>query len=317
MTPGAPPTTPPTERRNPRTTDIDTRGSGDVLRLILAEDEHAVRAALAAADDLARAVDATHERLRRGGRVHYFGAGASGRLAVLDATEITPTFGAPRELFTAHFAGGAAAVADSSIDREDAADAGAADAAGLDGSSTAVGITASGSTPYVAGALRAARAAGALTVLVTCNPAAPLRGDADIAVVADTGPEALTGSTRLKAGTATKVVLNAFSTTLMIKAGRTYGNLMVGLVATNAKLDVRAVALLAEATGADDDTCRSALSDAGGRIPEALVRLLTGCPPERARAALSADPSVRAAVAALSAPDPRGSFARPDGPKRG
>lgn len=242
MTPG----TSPTEHRNPRTVDIDTRSSRDMLGLIIAEDEHAVRAAAAAADELARAVDETHERLRRGGTVHYFGAGASGRLAVLDATEITPTFGVPRELFTAHFAGGTAAVADSSVDREDSADLGAADAAGLDARSVAVGITASGSTPYVAGALRAARAAGALTVLVTCNPAAPLRELADIAVVADTGPEALTGSTRLKAGTATKVILNAFSTALMIKAGRTYGNLMVGLVATNAKLRARAAALRAD-----------------------------------------------------------------------
>ncbi|WP_188195026.1 N-acetylmuramic acid 6-phosphate etherase [Nonomuraea sp. SYSU D8015] len=290
---------PPTERRNPRTAAIDTLASGDVLGLLLDEDARAVEAARAATGPLARAVDETHLRLGRGGRVHYFGAGASGRLAVLDATEITPTFGVARDLFTAHFAGGAAAITDSSVDREDAEPLGAADARALGDDDVAVGITASGSTRYVAGALRTARAAGALTVLVTCNPDAPLRDLADIVVVADTGPEALTGSTRLKAGTATKVLLNAFSTALMIKAGRTYGNLMVGLVATNAKLGERAVRLLAEATGEDAATCRAALAEADGRIPEALVRLLTGCPPEPARAALDAHPGVRAAVAAL------------------
>ncbi|SEG82996.1 N-acetylmuramic acid 6-phosphate etherase [Nonomuraea solani] len=291
---------PPTERRNPRTRDIDTLESAGVLGLLLDEDARAVEAARAATGPLARAVDETHLRLARGGRVHYFGAGASGRLAVLDATEITPTFGAPGGLFTAHFAGGPEALTDSSIDREDAGALGAADAAGVGAADVAVGITASGSTAYVVGALRGARAAGALTVLVTCNPGAAAGDLAEIVVVADTGPEALTGSTRLKAGTATKVILNAFSTALMIKAGRTYGNLMVGLVATNAKLAERAVSLLAEASGQDAETCRAALADASGDIPGALVRLLTGCSPERARAALGEHPGVRAAVAALN-----------------
>ncbi|WP_327105931.1 N-acetylmuramic acid 6-phosphate etherase [Nonomuraea glycinis] len=290
---------PPTERRNPRTGDIDAQDSTGVLALLLDEDARAVEAARAATGRLAEAVDETHARLARGGRVHYFGAGASGRLAVLDATEITPTFGAPPELFTAHFAGGPQALTDSSIDREDAGALGTADAGGVGAADVAVGVTASGSTAYVIGALRGARAAGALTVLVTCNPDAAARDLADIVVVADTGPEALTGSTRLKAGTATKVILNAFSTALMIKAGRTYGNLMVGLVATNTKLAERAVSLLMEASGTDEATCRAALADASGRIPEALVRLLTGCPAERARAALVQYSGVRAAVAAL------------------
>ncbi|MCG5217998.1 N-acetylmuramic acid 6-phosphate etherase [Streptosporangium sp. KLBMP 9127] len=290
---------PPTERRNPRTADIDTMETRDVLRLLREEDARAVEAVGAATGRLAQAVDEAHRRLVLGGTVHYFGAGASGRLAVLDATEITPTFGVPRDLFTAHFAGGLAAVTDSSADHEDSAELGAADAAALDETSVAIGITASGSTPYVAGALRAARAAGALTVLVTCNPDAPLRELAEISVVAATGPEALTGSTRLKAGTATKVILNSFSTALMIKAGRTYGNLMVGLVATNAKLRERAVSLLADATGDDEATCRTALTEAGGQVPEALVRLLAGCSPAQARTALGTHPGVRAAVAAL------------------
>ncbi|MFD1543468.1 N-acetylmuramic acid 6-phosphate etherase [Nonomuraea guangzhouensis] len=291
---------PPTERRNPRTADIDTLESREVLRLLQEEDARAVEAVGAAIDPLAQAVDEAHLRLSRGGTVHYFGAGASGRLAVLDATEITPTFGVARELFTAHFAGGPAAVGDSSVDREDSEELGAADAEVLDETSVAIGITASGSTPYVAGALRVARSAGALTVLVTCVPDAPLRELAEITVVAATGPEALTGSTRLKAGTATKVILNAFSTALMIKSGRTYGNLMVGLVATNGKLAERAVRLLVEATGEDEASCRAVLTDAGGNIPEALVRLLTGCSPDQARSALERHPGVRAAVAALA-----------------
>ncbi|TDD19622.1 N-acetylmuramic acid 6-phosphate etherase [Nonomuraea diastatica] len=290
---------PPTERRNPRTAGIDALESGDVLRLLLEEDARAVEAARAATGQLALAVAETHRRLGRGGSVHYFGAGASGRLAVLDATETTPTFGVARDLFTAHFAGGPAALTDPSADHEDGEALGAADAGVLDEASVAIGITASGSTPYVAGALRAARAAGALTVLITCNPDAPLRELAEIGVVADTGPEALTGSTRLKAGTATKVLLNAFSTALMIKEGRTYGNLMVGLVATNAKLAERSVSLLAEATGLDAAACRTALAESDGRIPETLVRLLTGCSPGQARVALGANPGVRAAVAAL------------------
>ncbi|MEV4354723.1 N-acetylmuramic acid 6-phosphate etherase [Nonomuraea sp. NPDC049625] len=294
-----PPVAPPTESRNPRTADIDTLESADVLRLLLDEDATAVAAARAAATALSLAVDEAYLRLGRGGRVHYFGAGASGRLAVLDATEITPTFGVARGLFTAHFAGGPGALTDSSVDREDAEELGAADAGALAENDLAIGITASGTTPYVAGALRVARAAGARTVLITCNPAAPLRDLAGILVVADTGPEALTGSTRLKAGTATKVLLNAFSTALMIKSGRTYSNLMVGLVATNAKLEQRAVNLLVEATGEDAAACAAALAEADGRIPEALVRLLTGCTPGQAREALAAHPGVRAAVAAL------------------
>ncbi|NED96224.1 N-acetylmuramic acid 6-phosphate etherase [Phytoactinopolyspora alkaliphila] len=289
----------PTERRNPRTASIDTVSTAEMLQLMNDEDAHAVRAAGAAAQQLAKAVDAAHQRLSRGGAVHYFGAGASGRLALLDASEVTPTFGAPPELFTAHFPGGARAVADSSIDHEDAADLGTADAADLDTSSVAVGVTASGGTAYVGGALKAANSAGALTILLTCNPAASLRAAADISVVADTGAEALTGSTRLKAGTATKILLNSFSTALMIKSGRTYGNLMVGLVATNAKLRERAVAVLREATGEDATACRQALSDNGGEVPPALVCLLTGCTPERARAALAMHPGIRRAITAV------------------
>lgn len=289
----------PTEARNPRTVGIDTVNTQEIIGLLQNEDARAVHAASAASAQLAAAVDEAGARLRRGGRVHYFGAGASGRLAVLDATEVTPTFGAAPELFTAHFPGGVAALADSTLDLEDADTLGERDAGELGPDDVAVGVTASGSTAYVAGALRVARRAGALCVLITCNPQAALLQACNLPVVADTGPEAITGSTRLKAGTATKVLLNSFSTALMIGAGRTYSNLMVGLVATNDKLRDRSVGLLVEASGQPRERCTTALEEAGGGVEAALVSLLAGASVERARQVLAEYGGVRAAVAAL------------------
>ncbi|WP_017609000.1 N-acetylmuramic acid 6-phosphate etherase [Nocardiopsis xinjiangensis] len=289
----------PTEARNPRTVDIDTVATQEIIGLLQNEDARAVHAASAASAQLAAAVDAAGVRLRSGGRVHYFGAGASGRLAVLDATEVTPTFGADPELFTAHFPGGAAALADSTLDLEDADTLGEQDAGALGPGDVAVAVTASGSTAYAAGALRAARGTGALCVLVTCNPQAALLQACDLPVVADTGPEAITGSTRLKAGTATKVLLNSFSTALMVGAGRTYSNLMVGLVATNDKLRDRSVGLLVEASGQPRRHCTAALEEAGGRVEAALVSLLAEAPVERAHRVLAEHGGVRAAVTAL------------------
>ncbi|GHD29889.1 N-acetylmuramic acid 6-phosphate etherase [Nocardiopsis kunsanensis] len=289
----------PTEARNPRTVGIDTVGTQEIIGLLQNEDAHAVEAASAASDRMAAAVDGAGARLRRGGRVHYFGAGASGRLAVLDATEVTPTFGADPELFTAHFPGGPAALADSTLDLEDADTLGERDAGQLRPDDVAVGVTASGSTAYVAGALRAARRSGALRVLITCNPQAALLQACDLPVVAHTGPEAITGSTRLKAGTATKVLLNSFSTALMVGAGRTYSNLMVGLVATNDKLRERSVGLLVEASGQPRERCAAALEEAGGGVEAALVSLLAGTPVRRAHQLLAEHGGVRAAVAAL------------------
>lgn len=291
---------PSTEDRNPRTVHLDQLPSDGVIEALLAEDATAIDAARAAAPALAAAVDAALARVARGGRVHYFGAGASGRLAVLDATEATPTFGTPPGFFTAHFPGGAAAFGDSTLDYEDAADAGYADAAPLRGDDVAVGLTASGSTAYVAGALRRARSAGALTVLVACNPDAPLAALADVAVLAATGPEAVTGSTRLKAGTATKVLLNAFSTALMVRSGRTYSNLMVNLVATNEKLHARAVRIVAMATELDPDRSAAVLDRAGGDVPLALVHALSGRPLDECRSALSNGGGVRTALARLA-----------------
>jgi len=280
--------TSPTEQRNPRTLAIDAVGTSEILQMLNNEDARVAGAVSAVIPELTKAVDAAVEAVRGGGRVHYFGAGTSGRLAVLDAAELLPTFHVPDGLVVAHHAGGMEALLRAVENVEDSEEGGAADAAAVTGQDLVVGLAASGSTPYVAGALKAARAAGATTVLVTSNPDAPLAPLADVVIAADTGPEVIAGSTRLKAGTAQKMILNAFSTTLMIKLGRTWSNLMVDLVATNKKLRGRMLRILAEATGADEDACETALAAADGELKPALVHLLTGTPIAGARAALEA-----------------------------
>jgi len=289
-----------TEQRNPATVLLDAVDTRRMLEMILAEDFHAVTAVAAVTGQLAEVVDEVTLRLARDGTVHYFGAGASGRLAMLDATEMTPTFGVRPELFQAHFPGGAEALLDSTIDLEDADALGYQDASALDSHSVAVGISASGKTPYVRGALRRAREVGSLSVVITCNPRARLREYADVCVVADTGPEALMGSTRLKAGTATKVILSAFSTALMVRAGHTYSNLMVGLSATNDKLRDRAVAILAEGSSKSIEICRETLKSSGDDIPIALIMLISGCALPVAQEHYSRSGTVRGAVDAIS-----------------
>src|SRR5689334_9469662 len=239
--------------------------------MVNAEDASVAGAVSVVLPQLAEAVDLAVEAVRRGGRVHYFGAGTSGRLAVLDAAELLPTFHVPDGLVVAHHAGGMEALLRAVENVEDSEQGGADDAAPVTARDIAIGLAASGSTPYVAGALKAARAAGAATVLITSNPEAPLAPLADIVIAADTGPEVIAGSTRLKAGTAQKMILNAFSTTLMIKLGRTWSNLMVDLVATNKKLRGRMLRILGEATGADADGCEAALAAADGALKRAVV----------------------------------------------
>jgi N-acetylmuramic acid 6-phosphate etherase len=295
--------TSPTEQRNPRTLAIDAVGTSEILQLLNNEDALVAGAVSAVIPELTKAVDAAVEAVRGGGRVHYFGAGTSGRLATLDAAELLPTFHVPDGLVVAHHAGGTEALLRAVENVEDSEEGGARDAAAVTGQDLVVGLAASGSTPYVAGALKAARAAGATTVLVTSNPDAPLAPLADVVVAADTGPEVIAGSTRLKAGTAQKMILNAFSTTLMIKLGRTWSNLMVDLVATNKKLRGRMLRILGEATGADPDACESALAEADGELKPALVHLLTGSPIAEARAALeAAHGRVATALTTLGAP---------------
>ena len=295
--------TSPTEQRNPRTLAIDAVGTSEILQMLNNEDARVAGAVSAVIPELTKAVDAAVEAVRGGGRVHYFGAGTSGRLAVLDAAELLPTFHVPDGLVVAHHAGGMEALLRAVENVEDSEDGGATDAAAVTGQDLVVGLAASGSTPYVAGALKAARAAGPTTVLVTSNPDAPLAPLADVVIAADTGPEVIAGSTRLKAGTAQKMILNAFSTTLMIKLGRTWSNLMVDLVATNAKLRGRMLRILAEATGADEAACEAALAEADGELKPALVHLLTGSPVAQARAALdAAHGRVATALAELGTP---------------
>lgn len=297
---------PVTELRNERTMQIDTVGTLDLLRMLNAEDAMVAPAVAATLPVLAEVVDQAAVRLRAGGGVHYFGAGSSGRIGVLDAAEVVPTFGTDPGIFVAHQAGGESAVAQAIEGAEDLQSLGAATASGLTRADVAVGLTASGRTPYVAGALGAARAAGALTVLISSNLAAPLAELADYSLLADTGPEAIAGSTRLKAATAEKMILNSLSTAVMIRLGRTYSNLMVSLSGTNEKLRRRQVVILMEASGAAESTCRAELERCGGDLRQAMLCLLAGLAPEAAaRALAAADGSVRRALAAAGGPGPR------------
>jgi N-acetylmuramic acid 6-phosphate etherase len=276
----------PTEQRNPDTVDLDLLPTADLLRVINAEDQRVAPAVQRAVPELTRAVDTAVEVLRAGGRVHYFGAGTSGRIASMDAAELGPTFGLEPGRVVAHQAGGPGALETALEDVEDDAGSGSAAAGSLGPGDCAVGLTASGRTPYAAGALRQARENGAATVLVSANPRAEIAALADVHVCVDTGPEVLAGSTRMKAGTAQKLVLNAFSTAVMVRLGRTYSNLMTSVVAKNAKLNGRMVTILAEASGCDVETCTRVLAESENDLRLALVQLLADVDRERAGEAL-------------------------------
>ncbi|EME64231.1 MULTISPECIES: N-acetylmuramic acid 6-phosphate etherase [Amycolatopsis] len=291
----------PTEQRNPRTTDIDLMSTMGILGAINAEDRRVPEAVAAVLPQVARAVDFAVEALRSGHRVHYFGAGTSGRLATLDAAELVPTFNVPSDWFIAHHAGGARALRQAVEDAEDNAKAGAAEVAeSVAPGDFVLGLTASGRTPYVLGALAAASRRGARTALVSGNPAAVTPPGVDVLIAVDTGPEAIAGSTRMKAGTAQKIILTAFSTATMIKLGRTYSNLMVSMRATNAKLRGRTIRILREATGMSMADCSDALTEADGDLKVALVHLLSGEDVASAAKALTAsDGHVRKALDSL------------------
>lgn len=291
----------PTERRLEASARLDALASVDVLRLLNEHDGVAVDAVAAILPQLAEVVDVAADRFRRGGNVHYFGAGTSGRLGVLDAAELLPTFNLEAGRVVAHIAGGADAILNAVEDAEDSDAEGRAAAAGVTADDVVFGLAASGNTPYVGGALAAARDAGAHTVLVSSNPYATLGPLADTNIVLDTGPEVLTGSTRLKAATAEKLVLNGFSTALMIAVGRTWSNLMVSVVATNDKLRRRTVRILEEAAGLDPDAARELLRASDGQLKTALVAALADTEVERARTLLADHAgSVRDALAAAS-----------------
>ena len=278
-----------TEERNPLTRDIDTLPTLDMLNLINAEDQ---KVALAVRDELPKitaAVDAITARMQRGGRLIYMGAGTSGRLGVLDASECPPTFGTPADLVVGLIAGGLTALTDAVEGAEDDPEGGAADIAELDANENdcVIGIAASGHTPYAFGGLQEAKKRGALTVSLTCNRPSPLEELAEIGIAPVVGPEVISGSTRLKAGTAQKMVLNMISTAVMIRLGKTYTNLMVDVQPTNAKLRQRARRIVAEATGLNLEQATKILQACGGEVKTAIVAVLADVPPEVARQRLN------------------------------
>lgn len=278
-----------TERANPQTADIDTQSSLGIVTLINDQDAAVAPAVRRELVHIAQAVDVIVERLQRGGRLFYLGAGTSGRLGVLDASEMPPTFSVSPDLVQGYIAGGDAALRRSIEGAEDDMAAGAhtVQGAGVTEADVVVGIAASGTTPWVLGAIAEARQRGAATVALTCAPDSPLACSADIAIAPVVGPEVIAGSSRMKAGTAQKMVLNMLSTATMIHLGKVYGNLMVDVQPTNAKLRRRAVQILQEATGADAGSARRALDATGYEVKPALVMLLAGIDADEARHRLS------------------------------
>jgi N-acetylmuramic acid 6-phosphate etherase len=265
-------TIPPTEGRNVRAAGLDLLSAPALVELLIAEQRNAVEAALEATDAIARAVEEVSERLSRGGTLHYVGAGSSGRIAVLDAAEMPPTFGTPRELVRAHIAGGMPALERAVEGAEDDADAGdVAMRANVKPSDAVVGISASGGAAFVVGAIERACKLGAYTVALTSVADSPLVRAAENPIVIASGSELLAGSTRLKAGTAQKIVLNAISTAVMVRLGKVYDNLMVDVVASNRKLRARALRLVQEIAGVDERRARDLLERADGRVKLAVV----------------------------------------------
>jgi N-acetylmuramic acid 6-phosphate etherase len=267
-----------TEQRNPRTRRLDSKSTLEILRAIHREDATVARAVARAIPAIGQAVDAISQALQNGGRLFYVGAGTSGRIASLDAAEIPPTFGTPSRLVQAVIAGGRRALTRAVEGAEDNRAQGARDLAErrVSRKDVVVGIAASGSTPYVLGALEFARHRGAITVGVTSNPRAPLSRVAAISIVTETGPETITGSTRMKAGTAQKMVLNMLSTAAMVRMGRVYDNWMIGVALTNRKLQARGLRILAEASGATVAEATRALRQSGHNMAEALIILKSG-----------------------------------------
>ncbi len=264
----------PTEQRNPRTADIDLASPLEIVDAMNAADRTVADAVAAEREHIAALLAAVERAFRAGHRLFYAGAGTSGRLGVLDASECPPTFGVPFDLVQGMIAGGDAAMFRAQEGAEDSPEGGArdVDGRGVRTGDVLVGIAASGTTPYVRGALGRARELGAVTAIVACSPPPPeTLAVADHAIVARTGPEVLTGSTRLKAGTATKLILNTITTGAMIRLGKTYGNLMVDLRPTNAKLVDRAERIMMEVCGVERAEAQALLADAGGRVKTAIV----------------------------------------------
>jgi N-acetylmuramic acid 6-phosphate etherase len=296
---------PGTEAPNPRTSAIDTLSSLEIVTMINEEDARVAGAVHDQLPEIARAVDAIVDRLQRSGHLFYFGAGTSGRLGVLDASEMPPTFSVPPSLVQGWIAGGDGALRRSAEAAEDDAAGGAqvAREADVGEADVLVGIAASGTTPWVLGAVAEARSRGAMTIALTCNPDAPLARAAEIAIVPVVGPEVIAGSSRMKAGTAQKMVLNMLSTATMIRLGKVYGNLMVDVRPTNSKLRHRAAHILQQAAGVDAETARAALEETGYEVKPALVMLLSGVDVGEARRRLDqVGGLVRRAIAPIVLP---------------
>jgi len=278
-----------TEQRNPRTASIDLASPLEIVDLVNAEDRTVADAVATQRAQIARAIEMAEETFRGGGRLFYAGAGTSGRLGVLDASECPPTFGVDFDMVQGMIAGGRPAMFRAQEGAEDLPENGARDVDdhALKRGDFLVGIAASGTTPYVRGALERAKGIGARTGIVACSPPPPeTLAHADVAIVPVTGPEVVTGSTRMKAGTATKMVLNMITTGAMIRLGKTYGNLMVDLKATNVKLKDRSERIVAEVCGVARERARELLAAADGRVKTAIVMHKLGVPRDEALSAL-------------------------------
>jgi N-acetylmuramic acid 6-phosphate etherase len=288
MPAGESPTVPITEQENPRTATLSTLSSLEIVAMMSEEDATVAAAVKLALPAVAEAVDRIVDRLRNGGRLFYVGTGTSGRLGVLDAAECPPTFGVSPELVQAVIAGGYEACYRAVEASEDDAEAGARDleSRGLTKADALVGIAASGRTPYTVGAVEHARRIGAFTAAVTCVPESSITKAAEVAIVAVVGPEVVAGSTRLKAGTAQKMILNMISTATLVRLGYVTGNRMTSVQTRNVKLRARAVRILQAEAGVDDVTANEVLDAAEGRLPVAIVMAKAQCGQAQAQAAL-------------------------------
>jgi len=279
---------PQTEGRNPRSIGLDLLATPDLVELLADEQRAAVDAVVQQRDVIATVVDAVAARLRAGGRLHYVGAGTSGRLGYLDASEMPPTFGTPRDLVCPHIAGGVEAITRAIEGAEDDGEAGAAEMRDhVKAGDAVIGISASGGAPYVVRALETARAIGAYTVGVANSEDTPIHRAAETAIVLRTGPEPLTGSTRLKAGTSQKLLLNTISTAVMVRSNKVYDNLMIDVVATNEKLRGRSQRLVSHLTGLEAGPANALIAAAGGSVKTAALMGLRNLDAETARALLA------------------------------
>jgi N-acetylmuramic acid 6-phosphate etherase len=278
-----------TEQRNPNTMNIDSLSTHEMIRLINREDHRVAEAVSQVTEEIAKAVDVIADRLSKGGRLIYCGAGTSGRLGILDAVECPPTYSTEPEMVQGLIAGGYPAIFKAVEGAEDSKELGVEDMKGINfaAGDVLVGVAASGRTPYVLGCMEYAKELGAVTVAVTCCPGSVLDTYADIGIAPAPGPEVVTGSTRMKSGTAQKMVLNMLSTGAMIKLGKVYGNLMVDVKPSNEKLVRRCVTIVCAATECDEATATAALEQCEYRPKIAIVMVLMGVGAEEAKALLS------------------------------